>query len=159
MSPNPYENVNVYNRNQNVTAVPTGNSRETDSRALLLYASKLEGIKSIMEQDPRSKENLKLYGDTIRQNQRLWTIFQVAIVDPENPLPGDLKITLLNLSRYVDKTSFCAVGRYRPDLIDSLISINRTIAVGLSKTPPEQASSPPVTIDARSMPISLMTSA
>jgi len=158
MSPNPYENVNIYSRNQNAAFVPTSNSRETDSYALLMCAGKLESIKRLMEQDAKSKENIKLYGDVIRQNQRLWTIFQIALVDPDNPLPSDLKANLLGLSRYIDKTSFRAVGKYRPDLLDSLININKTIAIGLSKTPPEQQGQT-VTIDASSVPISLTTSA
>jgi flagellar protein FlaF len=128
-----HSKVNVYNQNIKAQAVPTGNSRDTDSRALAACAKRLDDVKVIMEADPRNKENLQIYGDAIRHNQRLWTIFQVALCDPQNPLPQDLKVTLLNLSRFIDTTSFRAVGRYEPALIDSLVNINRIIAAGLSK--------------------------
>ncbi|MDR3423568.1 MAG: flagellar biosynthesis regulator FlaF [Alphaproteobacteria bacterium] len=158
MSPNPYQNVNVYNKNQKTAAPPMGNSRATDARALLTCAGKLDEAKTLMIGDPKSKENIKLYGEAIRFNQRLWTIFQVALSDPENPLPEDLRAILLGLSSYIDRTSFRAVGKYQPELIDSLISIDRIIAAGLSKTPKnESAESLPV--DMRDIPISLMTSA
>jgi flagellar protein FlaF len=134
-----------------------GSSRDTDSRALAACARRLDDAKRLMESDLKSKENLKAYGDAIRHNQRLWTIFQVALSDPHNPLPHELKITLLNLSRYVDKSSFRAVGKYTPDVIDSLININRIIAAGLTKEPPADSMPPPV--DTREIPTSLMTSA
>jgi flagellar biosynthesis activator protein FlaF len=159
MSPNPYEKVNVYGKNQKVqTATPTGNSRDTDARALLSCASCLNDAKELMKGNVKSKDNLKIYGEAIRKNQRLWTIFQVALSDPDNHLPLPLKTTLFNLSQYVDKTSFNAIGKYAPELIDSLIKINRIIAAGLSKKPHgAPATTPPS--DTRDIPTSLMTSA
>jgi flagellar biosynthesis activator protein FlaF len=159
MSPNPYEKVNVYGRNQKVQVAPPGNSRDTDARALLSCASKLNDAKELMASgDRKSKNNLKIYGEAIRSNQRIWTIFQVALSDPENPLPEPLKVTLFNLSRYVDKTSFKAVSKYAPELIDSLININRIIATGLSKQPAGESAAAP-TVVRRDTPTSLMTSA
>jgi flagellar protein FlaF len=75
------------------------------------------------------------YIDAIKHNQELWTLFQVMLADPQNPLPRDLKITLLNLSRYVDKVSLRASAEYNPDLLNSLIDINKQIAAGLSSSP------------------------
>ena len=159
MSHNPYENVNVYSKNQKAQAVPTGNSRDTDARALLACARRLDDAKIVMQEDVKSKENLRLYGEAIRHNQRLWTIFQVALSDPQNPLPENLKMILLNLSRYVDKTSFRAIGKYTPDLIDSLININRVIANGLSKQTGHGETSYAPPLDMNAVPTSLTTSA
>jgi flagellar biosynthesis activator protein FlaF len=150
--------VNIYNKNQKAQAVPNGNSRDTDARALLACARRLDDAKILMTEDAKSKENLRLCAEAIRHNQRLWTIFQVALADPQNPLPENLKLILLNLSRYVDKTSFRAIGKYAPDLLDSLININRIIASGLSKQSASEGSyAPPV--DMRETPTSLTTSA
>ena len=157
MTANPHENLNAYSKNQNAPSAPTGNSRDIDSRALLACARRLDDAKQLMERDAKSKENSMLYCEAIRHNQRLWTIFQVALSDPENPLPQDLKITLLNLSRYVDKTSFGSIGKYNAESIDSLININRIIAAGLSKQPSGEVTAPPP--DAREIPTALMTSA
>jgi len=152
-----YEKVNSYSKTHKTQNVPTGNSRDTDSRALAACARGLDEAKALMAKDSKSKENLKIYGDHIRRNQRLWTIFQVALCDPHNPLPQDLKITLLNLSRYVDKASFRAVGKYAPDVLESLININRVIAAGLSKEPVGEMFVPMP--DMRDIPTSLTTSA
>jgi flagellar protein FlaF len=153
-----HDKVNIYGQNQKVTTAPTGNSRDTDSRALAACARRLDDARKLMESNRKSRENLRIYGEAIRHNQRLWTIFQVALCDPHNPLPQDLKVTLLNLSRYVDKASFRAIGKYMPDLIASLIDINRLIAAGLSKQTENPTFTPP--LDASALPpTSLMTSA
>ncbi len=159
MQPSPYNKVNAYQKNQKIQAeVQPANSRETDARALLVCASNLSSAKQLLENgNPTAKANLKIYGDAIRRNQELWTIFQVALTDPENPLPPSLKTTLFSISRYVDKASFGAIGKFEPDLVDSLIRINRTIAEGLSKRPVEDAPVP--VVNTTDQPMSLMTSA
>lgn len=157
MAANQYEKVGIYGKTQKTQADPS-NSRDTDARALLLCASRLNEAKEILKDNPKSKENLKIYGEAIRSNQRLWTIFQIALTDPENPLPMPIKVNLMNVSEYVDKTSFSAIGKFAPKLIDNLININRTIATGLSKQPAGGASAAPVS-ETFPTPTSLMTSA
>ena len=152
-----HDKLNAYGQNHKATVVPTGNSRDTDSRALAACSHRLDAARKLMEQDGKSRENLKTYGDAIRHNQRLWTIFQVALCDPQNPLPQDLKITLLNLSRYIDKASFRAIGKYAPDIVASLIDINRLIAAGLSKKTENPTFVP--AMDLTAVPTSLTTSA
>lgn len=111
--------------------------REIEARALLNCASK---IRQAQEQNG----NYELYLDAIKTNQRLWTIFQVSLCEPENPLPRDLKITLLNLSRFIDKISLRAQAEYNPALLDSLIDINRNIAAGLSVRQEQDAQPLPI---------------
>lgn len=101
--------------------------RDIDRRALMNCASRLNVALSDGGKD------MKEYGDAVRHNQKLWTIFQVALCDQDNPLPRDLKMTLLSLSRYVDRVSFRAMTEFSPQLLNSLIDINKTIAVGLAK--------------------------
>jgi len=100
--------------------------RETEAHALLSCASRLEAVRN----NESSREE---FGNAVRHNQELWTVFQVCLCEPDNPLPRDLKILLLNLSRYVDKVSFRALTENKPELLRSLININRTIAAGLAK--------------------------
>jgi flagellar biosynthesis activator protein FlaF len=102
--------------------------RETEARALLNCANRLVAAQDI-------NNGYEYYIDAIKHNQELWTLFQVMLADPQNPLPRDLKITLLNLSRYVDKVSLRASAEYNPDLLNSLIDINKQIAAGLSTSP------------------------
>src|ERR1700753_1201721 len=96
--------------------------REIEARALLTCASQLAAAAQGQGKDK------KFYSDAIRSNQRLWTIFQVALCDPTNPLPVELKNILLNLSCYVDKISFRALNEFKPPLLVNLIEINRSIA-------------------------------
>jgi flagellar protein FlaF len=102
--------------------------REIEARALLNCAGQLATAS-------QSGEDKTFYTEAIKRNQRLWTMFQVALCDPSNPLPHELKTVLLNLSCYVDKVSFRAIAEYRPALLTNLIDINRSIATGLSKKP------------------------
>lgn len=106
--------------------------RETESRALLNCARRLETVR-----DPAC--DYEDYVGAIRHNQRLWTIFQVAITEPNNPLPLEIKRNLLILSAYIDRTSFKAIAKHSPDLLRSLISINRHIAAGLAQKPESQS--------------------
>ncbi len=159
MPHNPYEKVSIYGKNQKVQTVPADNTRETDARALLSCANKLFEAKELLGNNVKSKKYLKIYGDAIRKNQRLWTLFQVAVTDPDNPLPDSLKVNILNLGRYVDKTSFSAVSKYAPDQIDSLVNINRIIAAGLSKQPPKEQGAAAPQSAGRDALTSLMTSA
>lgn len=106
--------------------------RETEARALLSCANKLEQARN-----PNCSN--EEFVNAVRHNQQLWTLFQAFLCDPENPLPDDLKITLLNISRYVDKASFKAIGEGNKEILAGLIHINRTIAAGLAKKPERTA--------------------
>ena len=129
--------------------------REIDAQALLRCAGYLK-----MAVDDGAGD-FKAYGDAIRINQRLWTLFQVALCDPDNSLPKELKTLLLNLSRYVDRVSFRAVTAYAPQFLNSLIDINRMIATGLNKKQAADAKTLATTQAAVAMPqqMSVMTSA
>jgi len=127
------EKINAYSTHQQTQI----DGREIDKRALLNCASRLK-----VALDDGGKD-MKLYADAIRHNQHLWTIFQVSLADPANELPRDLKLTLLRLSGYVDRVSFRAVTEYMPQLLNSLIDINRMLATGLAKKNAQQQQAAP----------------
>jgi len=105
--------------------------RETEARALLSCANRLENARR--PDCPREE-----FVAAVRHNQQLWTLFQSCLCEPDNPLPDDLKIILLNISRYVDKASFRAIGDGDAGVLPGLISINRNIAAGLSAKPKQE---------------------
>lgn len=117
--------INAYNSLQQVQI----DGRETDKRALLNCASRLKAAIDDGGQD------MHMYREAIKHNQHLWTLFQVALADPANQLPEDLKLTLLRLSGYIDRVSFRAVTEFLPAMLQSMIDINRIIAAGLAKKP------------------------
>ncbi len=144
------EKVKAYSTQQ---ATPESD-REIDARALLSCAALMEQARNT------GKSDRALYFESIRRNQRLWTIFQVSLCDPENQLPRDLKITLLNLSRYIDKVSLRIMAEHNLGLLAELIKINRNIAAGLNvKNSSAKATAPITASSGADAPVTLMTTA
>lgn len=67
----------------------------------------------------------------LRFNQLLWSFFQAALVEPENPLPGNLKEDILRLSMFIDQRIFEIIAHPEPEKMTILIEINTNIAEGL----------------------------
>ncbi len=72
-----------------------------------------------------------MLGEAIRYNQRIWSIFQGEMVDPNNPLPVKLREDILTLSRFIDKRCFDVLAFPKPEKLDILIRINLNLAAGL----------------------------
>ena len=138
-----YQNVNAYAAHQQVQM----DGREIDKRALLTCANRLQ------EALDDGGKNFRMYQDAVRYNQQLWTLFQVAVSDPTNPLNPNLKTGILNLSGYVDRVSFRCITEFLPDRLKSLISINRTVAAGLAKKPQQPAAQPQAQAPVQATPV------
>ncbi len=83
----------------------------------------------------QSPENPELLRQALSLNQRLWTIFQTSMVDPECPLPRDVRDNILTLSIIVDRQTFDRLIDLDVAKLDRLIDINRAVATGLSQRP------------------------
>jgi len=101
------------------------NPRETESRALLEAARRLNAVQ-------RADADLEEYRSALRLNWRLWTLFQSDIAEDSNPLPPEIKRNLLSLAAFIDRHTVSALGRVQPQRLQVLIDINRHIAAGLS---------------------------
>jgi flagellar biosynthesis activator protein FlaF len=108
-----------------------GNARENEARALTEAARRLN--------DGLTKKNYRLVYDGLQFNLRLWTIFQTDIATDENPMPMDLKKTILELCKYIDKSTFKYYETRDESILQSFIDINRTIAGGMMEKPPQPA--------------------
>ncbi len=128
-----HNQVNAYGRNQQIQM----DGREIDKRALLNCANRMQASLNDGGSD------IKMYQDALRQNQHLWTMFQVSLTDPDNMLNNDLKVTLLRLGGYVDRVTFAAIHQFNPEKLNSLIDINLKIAAGLAKKPQQSSAMPP----------------
>ncbi len=71
----------------------------------------------------------------VRHNLRVWTLFQAELLDPEHPLPPEVRQNLLNLTAFIDKRSLELIADPQPEKLDILIAINRNIAAGLRGDP------------------------
>lgn len=125
----------AYNKNQSSSETV----RETEARALLRCASKLEAAQA-------EGVGYFEYCEAVRQNQKLWTIFQASLMESNIGLPADLVDILKNLSIYVDRRSIRAFVEHRAELLTVLININKQIAAGLMQVEAEKeaAASPRV---------------
>ncbi|AUN32039.1 flagellar biosynthesis regulator FlaF [Niveispirillum cyanobacteriorum] len=90
----------------------------------------------------QAPENPDLLRQALSLNQRLWTIFQTSMVDPECPLPKDIRDNVLALSIIVDRQTFDRLIDLDVNKLDRLIDINRAVATGLSQRPAASAASP-----------------
>lgn len=75
-------------------------------------------------------------------NQRLWSIFQASLIDPSCELPKDIRDNVLALSVMVDRHVMQRLGDLDGTKIQPIIDINRSIAEGLSMSPPAGALAP-----------------
>lgn len=113
--------------------------RELEAAALLNTAQRLQ--ECVRETEAwNTREGLERLDEALRRNQKLWTVFQVELENPEHPMPLGIRHNLLRLIRYIDRTTFELMACPRPGGLDSLIRINTNIAQGLlSRLDPESA--------------------
>lgn len=97
--------------------------------ALVETARRLEAVK-------RNPQDQNAILSAVRVNWRIWTIIQSSLVDPECPLPREIRENLLNLSRFVDRRSAELIAS-PADIhkLDVLINIDRQIGAGLLGNP------------------------
>jgi flagellar protein FlaF len=101
--------------------------REAEAAALMKAAALLKHCQS----NWASADREAVLDKALKFNQRLWTFFQVALTDPNNPLPKAIKENVLSLSLFIDKRIFEVMAYPSPEKLDILININTNIAAGL----------------------------
>ena len=88
----------------------------------------------------------------VRINWQLWTILQAEMLDPNCPLPADVRGNGVSLANFIDKHSMELIANPVKSKLDVLININRELAAGLRTIPPgeekstEEAEAPPTSI-------------
>lgn len=105
--------------------------RETEARVLTQAANKLIDCQKNWDAPDR---NNRLDG-ALKYNQRIWSIFQLEITKPDNPLPKNLKRDLLLLIKFIDKRIFETMAFPSSDKLNMIIRINQNIAAGLRGSP------------------------
>lgn len=64
-------------------------------------------------------------------NQRLWSIFQASLVDPQSPVPKEIRDNVLALSVILDRHIVKRLADLDAEKIQPIIDINRSVAEGL----------------------------
>lgn len=101
---------------------------EVDAIVLRQAADRLQKAQQLPDDD--------FFEETLLYNQLIWTVIQSEMT-AENPLSEEIKANLVSLSIFVDKQTAKAIGTREPELLDTLININRNISLGLERRVPE----------------------
>lgn len=109
--------------------------RDLEASLLIKSAARLSSVQLQWDSPDRDE----LLDESLRYNQRLWTVFQSEMLEEGNPLPQDVKKNILSLSLFVDKRTFETINAPAPEKLDILIAINRNIAAGLQNSPVQAA--------------------
>jgi flagellar protein FlaF len=105
--------------------------RDIEAEVLTKAALRLKYCREHWEETLREAK----LNDALKHNQRIWTILQAELEKPENPLPAEIKTSLLRLSAFIDKRTLETIAYPVPQKLDILININHNIAAGLRTRP------------------------
>ena len=119
----PGSQVEQYSKAQRATL----SGREAEAAVLMKGAALLRHVQSHWTSPDRDQA----LEAALRYNQRLWTFFQVSLMDEDNPLPLHVKDGVLRLSAFVDRRIFEILAYPAAGKLDILIAINTNIAAGL----------------------------
>jgi flagellar protein FlaF len=111
----------------------TISGRETEARVLTEAARRLIQVQQSWEAPNRET----LLDEALRYNQQLWSLLQTELVQEENPLPKNLRMDMLRLSRFIDKRIYEIMAFPASEKLTIIIDINQNLAAGLrgSATP------------------------
>ena len=93
---------------------------------LALFQQITEALESVVDPKTRSPS---AWADAICRNQQLWTIIASDLLIPSNPLPDELKRSLMFLADFVRQSSLKILAG--DESIPDLIEVNRTVMAGL----------------------------
>ena len=100
----------------------TEKQEDTDAAVLMIAAEKLFNVKKSPNED--------IFEEILLYNKSIWTVIQSEMTE-SHPLPLEIKTNLISLSLFIDNQTDKAIGCRDPEMLDSLININRNIAAGL----------------------------
>ena len=121
------------------TAAET-DQRSLEGQILLKAAAKLEALAKRFAAG--EKVPLEDISDTMDYNRKLWTVFASDTMNPDHPLPQEIKSNIATLAVFTFKRTMEVLINPTPQKLQVLIEINRNIAAGLmkkAKPPPAPA--------------------
>ena len=102
--------------------------REFEASILTRAAGQLQRIR-----DNWAEEQASALNDALLYNRRIWTVFAASAAENEHPLPREIKQNIANLAIFIftRPSEIETATDPAPQLLDTLIMINREIAAGL----------------------------
>jgi flagellar biosynthesis activator protein FlaF len=99
--------------------------RELEANLLLKAAARLQAVIDTWDQNRSDLDAALLY------NRKLWTVFLGSAISSDNPLPAEIRQNVANLGMYIMSQTIAATSDPKVAIINSLVSINRELALGL----------------------------
>ncbi len=109
----------------------TLSGRELEVSVLTKAAQMLQQVQNTWDSEDR---DIRL-DEAVRYNQKVWSIFQSELSNPDNPLPKKLREDILSLSLFIDKRIFEILSSPALEKLAVLININLNLAAGLRGSP------------------------
>lgn len=102
--------------------------REFEASILTRAAGQLQRIRD----NWATESGTPLY-EALVYNRRIWTVFAASAAENDHPLPREIKQNIANLAVFIFKrtSEIESATEPQPQLLDTLIMINREIAAGL----------------------------
>ncbi len=69
--------------------------------------------------------------EALRLTQTIWTILQSELANPSNPLPREVRQSILSLGAFVDRRTFDVLAEPAPEKLSIIINIHLNLAAGL----------------------------
>lgn len=110
--------------------------RQLEGQLLLKAANRLKAVQDNWETDRSDLDEAIIY------NRKLWTVLVTSATEEDNPLDRELKVNIANIAIFIFNRSLDIITDTRPEQLDALININRTIAQGLMTEPPAPQAKP-----------------
>jgi len=106
-----------------------------DPRSTEAWALSEASRRLVVAAKTKDADGGKSLRDALILNQRLWTIFQTAMVEPDCPLPREIRDNVLALSIMMDRQILQRLGDLDGSKLQPILDINRCVAEGLAMKP------------------------
>jgi flagellar protein FlaF len=104
--------------------------RELEGDLLLQAAARLQAVHDAWDNKIWDDKHADLEG-ALLQNRKLWSIFLTSVLEPDHPMPADIRQNIANLGLFVIKETVTMLRDPERKRLVTLININRELAVGL----------------------------
>ena len=116
---------------QNVQKSKVMSGREIEAAALTRCALMLAACRNNWHAMGRDKH----LQEALRNDQIVWSILQSELVRDDNPLPIEIRNSILTLSVFIDKRILEMMAHPDPEKLKILVDINLNLAAGLRGSP------------------------
>lgn len=102
----------------------TASGRDTERELLQRVTTRLKAAR------PDDPAGLAMLHEALRLNRNVWMTFAADLASPQNPLPNDLKASMISIASFVERNTLAAAKSR--EVLDCFIDINTSVMNGLA---------------------------